>query len=74
MDRIFDIENWDRKENYFFFKDFYVLVFLVLSWMLRRPAGLGNFVFFVWGWMVRVFSVLVGWVSCGLVFVNYELE
>jgi chloramphenicol O-acetyltransferase type A len=22
MDRIFDIENWDRKENYFFFKDF----------------------------------------------------
>ncbi len=22
MDRIFDIENWDRKENYFFLKDF----------------------------------------------------
>ena len=22
MERIFDIDNWDRKENYFFFKDF----------------------------------------------------
>ena len=22
MERIFDIENWERKENYFFFKDF----------------------------------------------------